>query len=98
MRWNPKVQFTLINIVDKPSDANDLIHLRDSMNVHNFVIHVLSVEQWRQRVKDKLNIDVPFTLKWYYKLNDYKPALGLLFSEMTTNFSYWGFGDMDVVW
>lgn len=59
----------------------------------------VSVEEWRDRVKDRLGIDVPFTMEWYYKMCDYKPMIAHLFPEHSgSEYKYWGFVDMDVVW
>lgn len=33
-----------------------------------------------------------------YKLCDFKPAYGLLFSELLESFDFWAFGDIDLIW
>lgn len=40
----------------------------------------------------KVNIDYP------YKLCDFKPAYGFIFSEITKGYDFWGHGDLDVVY
>lgn len=33
-----------------------------------------------------------------YKINDYKPAFGLLFSDILNQYDFWGFSDIDVIY
>ncbi len=39
-----------------------------------------------------VNIDFP------YKLCDFKPAYGFIFSEIFANYDFWGHGDLDVIY
>jgi len=100
MRWNPLVQFIIINIVPTGSTAaNETIALEYHMNVTNFQLIVMSMDDWRQRVRDRLGLDITWDITWSYKLCDYKPVLAHLFPELVgEEYKYWGFGDMDVIW
>ena len=91
MKWNPMVQFVLINVIEENSqDDAEIRSLSLKMNMTNFQIETLSFKQLTIRVKDKLGIDVPFNANWYYKMCDYKPTLGYLFSELITDkYKYW---------
>jgi len=100
MRWNPMIHFKVINIIPKDSNLADrMITLQQTMQVKNFEIITVSLEEWSSRVKNSLGIDVAFTMKWYYKMCDYKPIIAYLFPEHTgPEYKYWGFADMDVIW
>jgi hypothetical protein len=100
MRWNPKVDFHIINIIPTGSDmAADLTSLVKRMAVPNVYLRVIEMHEWRQRVKDRLGLDLDWDMSWSYKLCDYKPALAHLFPEMAgPEYKYWGFVDLDVVW
>ena len=99
MRYNPKVQFTLLNIVENKIDSDHVFEIKKQMQIDNFVVHSITLPEFSHIVNTKLGLNVNMTSSWYYKLSDYKPALGYLFSELCTdNFKYWGFADMDVIW
>lgn len=48
-------------------------------------------------VRVKKTIGIPIIIGLPYKLCDYKPLYGHLYSEYLTNYSYWGFCDLDVI-
>ena len=105
MKWNPMVDFIVINIIEDNSD--EAVHILEmSKHVPNFQVVVLSMTQWRNRVKDRLSLEVPFDKKWFYKLCEYKPTLAYLFPEIVNKtepsgsllYKYWGYGDLDVIW
>lgn len=103
MKYNPTVTFVLINVI--PDDATYWTHFQQvihDLQVTNLHYHVITISKWKELVKEKLKIDVPFTVDWYYKLCDYKPTLGYLFSEYLEldkkRYLYWGYCDLDVIW
>jgi len=101
MRWNPKVQFVLINVIEEGStDADDIKNLVIKMGVPNFHVEAVTFGGFSARIKDKLGIDVTFTKDWYYKMCDYKPTLAHLFPDIMAkgSYKYWGYGDLDVIW
>ena len=102
MRWNPQVTFQLINIIEDGSNqADDIVALgQKKMAVDNFKVKVVTISELRERVRDRLKIDVPFDKTWYYKMCDYKPTMAHLFPELASNqtYKYWGYGDLDVIW
>src|SRR5688572_18268972 len=44
-----------------------------------------------------LRIGFPVDIKFPYKLCDFKPAYGLLFSDLLKEYEFWGHGDIDVI-
>ena len=109
MKWNPQVHFVLIQIVDGMAEANLIVQLANYTNVPNFSIKILTMEEWRIKVLERLGIDVPWDKSWFYKLCDYKPVLARMFPEYVNVsmisskpeerfYKYWGYADMDVIW
>lgn len=43
-------------------------------------------------------LDFTVNIKYPYKLCDFKPAYGFLFSEITKGYDFWGHGDLDVIY
>jgi len=105
MNHNPSVKFNIINIVENKEDAEDVIEtvqlygrFNKADNVH---VEVVTMEEFSQIVNDKLKIDVKFTIKWSYKMCDFKPTLAYLFPDLVkdnSTYDFWGFADMDIVW
>ena len=106
MRLNPEVNFVIINVVEDGKDQSGFAeHVLRSISASNIVLKVLTIDEWRYRVNERLGIDIPFTSKWYYKLCDYKPALAYLFPELIypptsehSQYSFWGYADIDLIW
>jgi hypothetical protein len=104
MKYNPNITFVLVNIV--PDEATYYTHFQQvirDMHAQNLLSStVLTITQWKELVFKKLSISVPFTMEWYYKLCDFKPTLGHLFSELvdlpSQKYSYWGYADIDLIW
>lgn len=103
MRWNPQIDFILLNIVDNEQDSKQLLEIKNKLNVRNFFLKLITTEEFKDRVKLKLNIDVPFNYTskniWGRKLADYKPVFGYLFSEfISEKHEFWAYIDYDVIW
>lgn len=84
--FNPTVDFIII------TDNKETI-LNKSQNVK--IIHK-TLDEIKAIAFEKLgftvNIDYP------YKLCDFKPAYGFLFSEITNGYDFWGQSDLDVIY
>lgn len=99
MRWNPQIQYTIINIVPDSSYTEDLEKLIKRLNVSNLKLVRLNIQEWTIRANGHLGTNIQFAEDWYYKLCDFKPTVAYLFPELVTdNFKWWGFADMDVIW
>merc|ERR550537_1334752 len=98
MAPNKHIDYVVINI--DGGDGGGFAKAAEKYNLPNLFIKHLTIDEFRERVKDRLDIDVPFTSDWYYKLCDYKPTLAHLFPEVSDSqdYKYWGFADLDVVW
>lgn len=44
------------------------------------------------------NFQIPIELPEPYKICDYRPMFGEIFSEYLSGYDFWGYGDLDVVW
>jgi hypothetical protein len=82
--YNQAIDFLII------SDAK-IERLPD--NVH--VIH-LSFGHTKKLIASKLGFSI--RLEQPYKLCDFRPAYGIVFSEYLKDYDYWGHCDIDVVW
>lgn len=52
---------------------------------------------WKD-MKDLIEHKLGYGIERPYKLCDYKPAYGLLFSEYLTGYEFWGYCDTDLIW
>lgn len=84
--FNPSIDFYIItdNLDEIPNKPDNLI-----------IIHK-TLEEIKKTASQKLgfmvNIDYP------YKLCDFKPAYGFLFSEITEGYDFWGQSDLDIIY
>lgn len=83
VEWNSSIHFILITDQDI------------STSVPNLEIVVMKFEELRHLFNRKLGQSV--SLEYPYKLCDYKPFYGLVFSDYLFDCDYWGHCDMDLV-
>lgn len=62
----------------------------------NVKIIYKTLSEIKEIASDKLGFTV--NIKYPYKLCDFKPAYGFLFSEIIEGYDFWGHGDIDVVY
>ena len=82
---NPEFQWVLIcdHEPDVPTPAN-------------VSIHRMTFAQFRDRFEEKLQLKI--SLEKPYKICDFRPAFGYVFSEFLAGVSFWGYCDLDVIW
>lgn len=90
-----------LNTGERNASYIDYILITDqNMNAYTIPQNVnvinTSFEQIRERVKEKF--DFPISLEEPYKLCDFKPAYGEIFSDLLRNYGFWGFCDPDIIW
>jgi hypothetical protein len=74
------------------SDCSEQIHVDIPGNFHSINMHFDEiVSLLKKRLNQKFVCHKP------YKLCDYRPAYGLLFSEWIKGYDYWGHCDIDVI-
>ena len=61
----------------------------------NVKFYKMTMENFNQLAKKKININI--SIDNAYKLCDFKPTYGVLFSEYINKYSYWGHGDLDLI-
>lgn len=84
-RANPEVEWLIPTDCPVPADY--------PANVH-FVKNSLSeLEELSRR---KLNL--PVKLDRPYKVNDIRPAFGIIFEDVLKDYAFWGHCDLDVIW
>ncbi len=55
-----------------------------------------TLTELKQRISKAMGFEV--SLEKPYKLCDYKPAYGFIFSQEVNSYDFWGCGDVDVLW
>lgn len=85
-RWNPQIDWLIF------SDCPPLTYEIPS----NVRIEYLTLTEVQELAFRKIGRWIK--LNRAYKLCDFKPTYGLLFSEWITGYEYWGHCDIDVIW
>jgi hypothetical protein len=67
----------------------------NKMLPHNVKLFYLTLEQFNILASSKL--DLKISIKKAYKLCDFKPAYGVIFSEYLYDYDFWGICDIDVI-
>lgn len=62
----------------------------------NVMVHYMTWDEMEALIRSK--IDCPVVIERPYKLCDYKPAYGYLFSEYLKDYEFWGECDCDLIW
>jgi hypothetical protein len=83
-KYNPNVDFVIISdkIYDRELPENVTFTNLPWKEINEFV---------RKKLDLKVKIEFP------YKLCDFKPAYGVIFSELIKDYKFWGHGDIDVI-
>ncbi|MEO6979678.1 MAG: DUF6625 family protein [Mucilaginibacter sp.] len=84
-KFNPSVDFFVIT-----DDKTYLKPTPENVKLIYKTLHDIS-RLATQKLEFKVNIGYP------YKLCDFKPAYGVLFSEILEGYDFWGYGDIDVI-
>lgn len=66
------------------------------VNYENISFHQSSLQEIRNRIAAEIGFLPNLTTP--YKLCDFRPLLGAIFSEYVAGFDFWGHCDIDVVW
>ncbi|MEM1001601.1 MAG: DUF6625 family protein, partial [Bacteroidota bacterium] len=82
--YNPTVDFLIFNDSDYKGSLPD-----------NVKITTLSLSDFNQLASERLNMNI--SVKSAYKLCDFKPAYGVIFSEFVNGYDFWGICDIDVI-
>lgn len=84
-RYNPSIDFIILS-------DNESIPLLLPSNVQ--LIHY-TIDQFNVDASKALGFNV--AVEHGYKLCDFKPASGFIFSELIKNYDFWGYCDIDVI-
>lgn len=83
---NPTIDFYII------TDNKEII----SKKPKNIKVISKTLEQITEVASEKLKFTVK--IDYPYKLNDFKPAYGFIFSDLIEKYDFWGSGDIDVIY
>jgi len=84
-KYNPTVDFYILT--DDDTYGGPL--------PENVKLVYTSLEEISVIATEKLGLPVQIT--YAYKLNDFKPAYGLMFSNILANYDWWGYIDIDII-
>lgn len=84
-RSNPKVDFNLFCDTSIPQ----------AYRARNIIIHDLSLPGFNELPSVQA---LGLKLQEPYKLCDFRPAFGTIFSDIISSYDYWGWGDLDVIY
>ncbi|MFC0513592.1 DUF6625 family protein [Mucilaginibacter angelicae] len=87
-KYNPDVD--LFIITDEPFDQEPL--------PGNIKIIRKTLSDFNVLATEKLGFRINVSRNYAYKLSEFKPAGGLLFSELLDGYDFWGYIDIDVIW
>jgi hypothetical protein len=87
MRWNPNVDFVVLNVIPDDESISEAYHEVDELlprgrSIDNFRVVQISSRDLSTVINKKLNLNVNLDASWYYKMCDYKPTLAYLFPEL----------------
>jgi hypothetical protein len=96
-KWPIWFETHLLSIAKNPT-INWLI-ITDCKLPDNYPENIKFVTTTLQELNKKVNavveVNVPLTTR---KFCDLKPAYGAIFNEYSSNYDFWGFCDMDIIW
>jgi hypothetical protein len=84
-KYNLSVHFFIIT---------DDISFDKKVSANIFIIHKSFVEV-QHIISKKMQMDVAF--EYAYKLCDFKPTYGFIFSDLVEGYDFWGYGDIDMI-
>ena len=81
---NSTIEFLIFTDQVKPKNSPENVKF----------IH-FSLEEFNHLASKKLNLEI--NIQYAYKLCDFKPAYGIIFSDYLKNSEYWGITDIDII-
>ncbi|HTD40793.1 MAG TPA: DUF6625 family protein [Mucilaginibacter sp.] len=84
-KYNPTIDFFIVT-----DDKTYSKSIPKNVKIVNRTIHDISI-----LATEKLGI--PVKINYGYKLCDFKPAYGLIFSELLKEYDFWGHCDLDII-
>ncbi len=84
-KYNPQIDWIFFTDCEIPANTSD-----------NCIFNKITFDEYKKLVSDKLEID--FNPDNAYKLCDLKPTYGFIHKDILTNYKFFGFGDLDIIW
>ncbi|MFC1680656.1 DUF6625 family protein [Pseudomonadota bacterium] len=84
-QYNPSVDFLIFSDCGTPKTQYSNVQIVD-----------FTLEQFNKRASDKLGLSVQ--VRAPYKLCDFKPAFGVIFSDYLDGYDFWGNSDLDIIY
>lgn len=93
--------FNLWLVSMKRNSTVDFLFITDNTGIfdyslsNNIRVELSSLSELRSKIENKINCSIK--LKQPYKLCDFKPAYGEIFSDQIQSYDFWGYLDADVI-
>ncbi len=84
-KYNPSIDFILL------TDHHEKIESPPNLKILNYTI-----KQFNADASKSLGFNI--AVQNSYKLCDFKPAYGIIFSELIKKYDFWGYCDIDIIW
>ena len=62
----------------------------------NVKLYSFSINNFNELCRRQIGIDIH--LQYPYKICDFRPFFGVIFCEYLSDYTYWGYGDIDVIY
>ncbi len=85
-KYNPTIDFFIVT-----DDVSYTRHLPSNVKIIHSTLSEISL---LATLKLNLSVDI----KTGYKLCDFKPAYGMIFSQVLSSYDYWAYSDIDVIY
>lgn len=112
MRFKHKIAFIIVYFGEFPwffkyflhssiyNPSIDFIILTDNVPLstpsENIKFITYSIDQFNKDASKTLNMDIH--IERGYKLCDFKPTYGAIFSDLLDKYDFWGYCDIDIIW
>ena len=82
------------------NSGTDFLIVTDQENVYKTGDNVRWFEVSNQDLIDRINNNIGLNINYNirYKICDFKPTYGVIFSDLVADYAYWAYTDPDVVW
>lgn len=85
VKYNPDINIIFLTDIKKPEKVPK-----------NVIWKNISFSEVKERAQKQVHFNI--SLSRPYRLTDFKPAYGKMFSDYLENYDWWGFGDIDTIW
>ena len=94
-KFPPSFKLWLLSAKTQPFDFVFITDQDQQKDCQGYKWHKITLEQLKFHISDLVGF--PVRLSYPYKLCDYRPAYGEIFSDIIRDYQYWGYCDLDMI-